>query len=476
MKRLSFIGLALTLVMSLSACGAYSDAPPQSNDNESRYTEQSTSAAEIETTYTTAATVTKTTPKTLGEFSKTAEIEETVMIDENDVKITATGLKYTSYSVELELDIENNSDKALSFISGSLGYSCNSINGYMISDGYLNCDIAAGKKANDSISFSYDGLMLYGITDISDIEIGFYTSDDDYNYTYYTPRQIKTSAFELHDYSKNCYQETISSDTAMNTYNYDITYFSTDSLYNENGVNLLSSGIMVNRDDETILLVELENTNDSMINMSTSDIAINGLTVCSSTWSSTAINAGKRCIIDINLSSALDSEYWDIYGIKEVGSVSFSLKQYNADGGDITEEIPIEIAIPDTPAEYDADGKEIYNSNGVRIVAKTVIEDSSEYSSDMYILLLAENIGENTISIDDVYDSLSVNGYMTDYSYYSQEIKSGKSAVIEIKLWKSSLESNNIKSVSDIKEVEIGFEIERGRDTIDEPTVTILFE
>lgn len=129
MKRLSAIGLALTLVMSLSACDASSDAPPQSNDNESRYTEQSTSAAEIETTYTTAATVIETNQKTLGEFSETAEIEETVMIDENDIKITATGLKYTSYSVELELDIENNSDKALSFISGSLGYSCNSVNG-----------------------------------------------------------------------------------------------------------------------------------------------------------------------------------------------------------------------------------------------------------------------------------------------------------------------------------------------------------
>lgn len=207
MKRLLIIALALTLVLNFSACGTSSDTPPQNDNKESLYTEQSTLASEIETKYTTSEAVTETHKKTLGEFFETAEIEETVMIDENDVKITAKGLKYTSYSVELELDIENNSDKALSFISGSLGYSCNSVNGYMISDGYLNCDIAAGKKANDSISFSYDGLMLYGITYISDIGIGFYTSDDDYNYTYYTPRQIKTSAFERHDYSKNCYQE-----------------------------------------------------------------------------------------------------------------------------------------------------------------------------------------------------------------------------------------------------------------------------
>lgn len=38
------------------------------------------------------------------------------------------------------------------------------------------------------------------------------------------------------------------------------------------------------------------------------------------------------------------------------------------------------------------------------------------------------------------------------------------------------MEKNNIGAVSDIKEVEIGFEIKSGRDTIDEPTVTILFE
>lgn len=463
MKRLSTIAWVLTLALSLSACGTSSDESLQSN--ESHHTEQSTSA-----------TVAEKPKETLGEFSKTATIEETVMIDENGVKITATGLKYTNYSVEVELNIENNSDNNLSFISGSAGYSCNSVNGYMTNDGYLNCEVAAGKKANDSISFSYDELTLYGITDISDIEIGFYTSDDDYNYTYYTPRQIKTSIFELHDYSKNCYQETISSAAAMNTYNYDITYFSTDSLYNENSVKLLSSGIMVNRDGETALLVEFENTNDSMIDMSISDIAINGLMVNSSTWSSDAINPGKRCIIDIDLSSALDSEYWDIYGINEVGSVSISLKQYNADGDEITEEIPIEIAISKKTAEYDTNGKEVYNNNGLRIVAKTVMEDTSEYSSDMYILLLAENTGKNTLSIDDVYDSLSVNGYMTDYSYYSQEIKSGESAVIEIKLWESSLKKNNIGSVSDIKEVEIGFEIISGRDTIDEPTVTILFE
>lgn len=94
----------------------------------------------------------------------------------------------------------------------------------------------------------------------------------------------------------------------------------------------------------------------------------------------------------------------------------------------------------------------------------------------MYVLLLAENKSGKTLTIDNVYDSLSVNGFMTDYSYYSKEIKNGEIAVLEIKLWESSLEDNKITSVSDVKEVEIGFEIKEGRNILDKPTITISFE
>ena len=66
----------------------------------------------------------------------------------------------------------------------------------MVPEGYLNCDVAAGKKANDTISIGYDTLMLYGIYEIADIEIGFDISDDDYNHTYTGPRTIQTTAVD----------------------------------------------------------------------------------------------------------------------------------------------------------------------------------------------------------------------------------------------------------------------------------------
>ena len=443
MKKWISSVLAICLIVSLVACNSNTDTAEEAGN-------QTQSESNVQETMP-PADESELPDEQLGGFIQTASIAETVMVDENGVRITATGLNYTNYSVELALTIENNSGKDLSFISGSLGYSCNSINGYMVSEGYLNCDVADGKKANETISFSYSGLMLYGIDEIADIEIGFDISDEDYNHTYSGPRQVRTSAFDGYDYSEDRYQ-------------------------NANDITLLSSGVMVNQDGETSLLLELENRTEDMVYLSTSDIALNGLVVSSSTWSSTAINPGKRCIIVVELSSVLAPEHWSIYGINEVGSVALSLNQLDPNGNYIAEERSIEIMVPGVDTGYDATGEEVYRNNGLRIVAKTILEDSSEYSSDMYVLMLAENTSGRTLTIDDTYDSLSVNGYMTDYSFYSAELADGESAALEIRLQESSLEENQIASVSDISEIEVGFEIKADRDIIDEPTVLIQFD
>ena len=414
--------------------------------------------------------------ESMGVFNVNATLDDTVLVDEDGVKITATGLTNTTYSVDLALTIENNSGKDLSFISGSLGYSCNSINGYMVDDGYLNCDVADGKKANDTISFGYDALMLYGIDEIADMEIGISMTDDDYNTAYTGPRQLKTSVAETHDYGADHYQETITSKAAMNTYGYEMVHFSQDTLYDQNGVKLLSSGILSNQNGEAALVLELENSTDSTVYLYTSNIAINGLLVNNSIWSSDAINPGRRRIVEIMLSSVLDAAHWSAYGLDQVGTVSLSLGQRNEDGADLVAETAVEIVVPGVTAAFDGTGTEVYNSGGLRLIAKSVQEDASDYSSDLYVLLLAENRSGRTLTIADSYDSLSVNGFMTDYSFYSQELPDGASAALVIKLWESSLQENQVAEVSDIREIEMSFEVREGYTTVDEPTVTISFE
>mgnify|MGYP006887482801 FL=1 len=63
-----------------------------------------------------------------GLFNTNAALPETVLMDESGVKITATDLTHTAYSVDLQLTIENNSGKALTIgnAHGSL-----SVNGFM---------------------------------------------------------------------------------------------------------------------------------------------------------------------------------------------------------------------------------------------------------------------------------------------------------------------------------------------------------
>ncbi|MCD8048145.1 MAG: catabolite control protein A [Clostridia bacterium] len=461
MKKILSLLMILSLAAFAAACGNNESGEDSEDDWEQFENDNSPGTA---------------TGDNLGAFNKSAVLSESVMYDEKGVKITVTGLTYTNYSVELELTIENNSGKDLSFVSGSLGYCCNSVNGYMVNDGYLNCDVTNGKKANDSISFDYEGLMVYGINEIADIEIGFDISDDDYNHTYSGPRQVKTSAYDAHDYETDCYQETITSSAAMNTYNYEIAGFSQDTLYNANGVKLLSSGLMVNQDGKSALLLEFENTSDNMVYVSTSDIAVNDLVIYDSTWSSNAVNPGRRVIAEIELESLFEEDYWGIYGIEDIGSVTLTLAQSNADGDDIAEEAAIKVTVPGVKAEYDASGQEVYNSGGLRIIAKTLIEDSYKYSSDLHLLLLAENNSGKSLYIDDVSNSLSVNGYMTDYYFYGKELDDGKCAAIDVTLRESSLEKNNISSVSDVKEIEVGLEIEEGYDTIDKPVLKFSFD
>lgn len=187
------LAMLLAILMLLSACGTADpaetspSAPPSEMSSTPVETPPSVPSSEVSSTPVEASpsapspespsppeeTRKPSSSEPAPSFDPTATMEETVLVDESNVKITATALKYTAYDVKLSLTIENNSDQDLSFYAGTLGYSCNSINGWMVDDGYLNADVPAGKKANESVEFDIDELVLLGITDIADLELGF---------------------------------------------------------------------------------------------------------------------------------------------------------------------------------------------------------------------------------------------------------------------------------------------------------------
>ena len=471
MRKIVSLLLALLLVLSLAACG---------NTNESNSNEPLTDTSTTDSEPFDNETPTDDDSRIdfeSREFKKSATIEETVLVDENGVKITATELVYGNFAAELTLVIENNSDKDLSFIANSVGYSCNSINGYMVPEGYLNCDVAAGKKANDTISIGYDTLMLYGIFEIADIEIGFDICDDDYNHTYTGPRTIQTTAAENYDYKTPCYRESIASKESQAQYDYAVPYFSSDVAYEENGLMITSQAVMENGDGESILLLELVNTTDKMVGVSTTNIDINGLRVCDSTWSYDSINPGKIAIVDIDLSSVLEPGYWEIYGIAEVGNLALKVSFKDGDSNEVATPAHISIDIPGAESTFSMEGTEIYNDNGIRIVSKGVFADPSEYSDDLHILLVAENTSGKTLALHDVYDSLSINDYMATYSFYTKTMEDGSYVLIDILLWGYGLEDINISEPSEVKSVAFTLSIkDQNYKEIDEATITFTIE
>lgn len=403
-------------------------------------------------------------------------IEETVLFDENNLKITATDLSYTNYSVELNLLFENNSDKDMTFISGSLGYSCNAVNGYMIDDGYLNVDVSAGKKANETISFNIEGLSLYGITEIADIQIGFDISDDDRNHTYSGSKQVKTSAADSYDYATDTYIKSINSGVLETIYDCTIDYFAEDRPFDQGGIQIVSETLMTNKDGKKVIFLEIENHSSESVYGAASNISVNGLIVYNGIWSTDSINPGARRIMDLSLSSMLDEAYWNAFGISDIGEVTCSFAVKDSDYNEINVPQEICITIPGVTSSLDVSGMELYNENGIRFISKGMVEDSSKYSDDIHMLLLVENNSSEVIKVDDVYDSLSVNGFMTDYIVYSTKVPVGRCAMIDVKIQDSSLEKNGITQIEDITEVEISFEIEDDRrKTIAEPKLSIQY-
>lgn len=407
-------------------------------------------------------------------FNTQASIEETILAEEADFKITATALSYTSYSVDLKVTIENSSDQELSFMSGTMGYGNNAVNGYMIEDGYMCTDVAAGKKANETISFSSDALSIYGITQIAEIQLGIQVNDSDNNAVYKGVSAVKTSIADSYDAAIDTYQQSITSGMLEEISDCSIDYYAEDELYSQGGVRIISETLLTNVDGEKMLLFEVVNETSDNIYGCVSDVSMNGLAVRSGAWSSDSINPGARCVIDLSMSSLLEPSYWELFGIAEIGEIAFSFGVNDSEYDEMIAPQELCISMSDAAAPLDDSGVEVYQEDGIRIVSKGIVEAPSSYTDDVHMLFLIENTAASECYVGISYDSLSVNGFMTDEITYETRIASGGMGILDVDISDSSLEKNGITGTDDITEAEVTFEITNGKhDTIAEPVVSI---
>ena len=197
-KKMVAALISIFIAASLAACGGNSGtgSPTANTDQvqESEAATEQTEPADEQTSNQQDESQTATAADETGKLSLDTTIEETVLFEDDNTRIIAESLDFKYNSPYLHLKFENNGDKELSFVSGSIGYSGNSVNGYMVDGFYVNVDVEPGKTALEETYVNGDLLNILGIEKIKEIGIGFDIKDSDYNdYAQTGPLYIATS-------------------------------------------------------------------------------------------------------------------------------------------------------------------------------------------------------------------------------------------------------------------------------------------
>ena len=234
--------------------------------------------------------------------TESLSVQEMVLVDQNDVKITAKEMEDSLFGPKLKILIENNSTKGLTFQVRDT-----SVNGYMV-DTMMSADVAAGKKVNDGITFLTSELKDCGITTFADMEFKFHIFDSETWDEY-----LNTDAIKI---------ETSAAATHVQEYD-----DSGDVIYDENGIKIVAKGI--SSKDSIFgpgLILYVENNSDKNFTMQARDTSVNGFMI--DTIMSKDVIAGKKAIAGLTfLSSSLEEN-----GITDITDLEFSLHIFTMEG------------------------------------------------------------------------------------------------------------------------------------------------
>lgn len=298
MKRTGTLLLAAALTLSLAACGG-SDKQPSRESSASIPPSAANQPAPSQAPAPTEAPT--PAPADPGEVT----VEETVLLDEEGIKITATALDMDSlFGPEVKVLIENNSDTDVTVQTRH-----SSVNGYMV-ETMMSADVVAGKKAVDSITLMSTELEKCGIETVADMELSFHIfTSEGWDTVLDTPQiRLETSAAAGYGYS------------------YDMEG---EVLYEGNGIKMVNRGL----DTESSimgpsLMVMIQNDTDRGITVQARDTSVNGLMM--DPIFSEEVMPGKYAVGDMTfMSSSLEDS-----GIEEIEELEFSFHIFSTDGWD----------------------------------------------------------------------------------------------------------------------------------------------
>ena len=192
----------------------------------------------------------------------------------------------------------------------------------------------------------------------------------------------------------------------------------------------------------------VENNGDKTVTVSCNALIVNNFMI--SDLFVAEVAPGKKSNETLNLSST----ELKAAGIDTVGQVEIYFHVYDSetyDGIFDSDCVTIKTSAYATMDTKPNDaGTELYNANGIRIVGKTVDENSFWGTA---ILLYCENTSGKNVGIS--VEEMSINGFMMN-PFFSTTVYDGQMSFDEITILSSDLEENGI---TEIEEVELKFHI-----------------
>ena len=242
-----------------------------------------------------------------GAGGEEPNIEETVLLNEMDVKITATGIDYEGWAgPELMLTVENKAEETLIF-AGEDVY----VNGCKIVNGFYT-ELAPGETADEPMTLYTEEMTTYGIDTIAEIAMVIRVSDTDWD-TY-----CETGLITLRTDVSETYAFTFDPGGEV--------------LYDEGGFRVINMG---RADEDTYwgpaALLYFENNTDRPVTFRTRDESVNGSAVTDIVLSTTLF-PGMRAVEALTLGKDELKEL----GVDEIETLALRFLVFDAQtGGEI---------------------------------------------------------------------------------------------------------------------------------------------
>ncbi len=245
---------------------------------------------------------TETFPPTVE--SSEAALPETELYHAGGITVMATGLEDSLFGPAISISVVNDSGQNVSITSQQL-----SVNGYMLPASGLYCEVAAGKKALETLTLLSSELDQAGITTIAEVAFQLTISDAE------TYDPIAESGLMTLYTSAGSFTQAAPADG--------------QPVYENGGIRVVCLGLKKDAVWDGTLVFHLENNSGRPVTIYAEHVSVNGYMADVSLW--TDLRPGTKAVDGMYL---MDLEELNLDGPESIEAIEFSLRIVDRDSWD----------------------------------------------------------------------------------------------------------------------------------------------